>query len=349
MITSPQQDFTMAARLASLERTLALSTLSGDHYRRILRLAQQLCHADCAWIAVLDELGDRVLESLDIPIGEPPTLCQRVIAGDGLFECNEAGCDPQLRSHPWCSEHELNWLAAYPLRNPEGHAIGILVLGTCRGQPLDIRHRLALVDLVNLLEVEMRLDFMLTTQATALRKRMLSAPHPERERGIALPEPTAIGDLLYYSYTRCRLEQRPYALALVELDPLNSLAPQPPTPATRVELIQSAAARLARTLRTGDLLGTWLNEKLLILLPGVEGEELFGVGDKLVRALDDTVELSSGTVNLTASIGLVGSQNLVERLDHAYLLHAAEDALHKAIQAGRNRARVTLLEDTSAR
>ena len=344
MITSPQQDFTTAARLASLERTLALSTLSGDHYRRILRLAQQLCHADCAWIAVLDELGDRVLESLDIPIGEPPTLCQRVIAGDGLFECNEAGCDPQLRSHPWCSEHELNWLAAYPLRNPEGHAIGILVLGTCRGQPLDIRHRLALVDLVNLLEVEMRLDFMLTTQATALRKRMLSAPHPERERGIALPEPTAIGDLLYYSYTRCRLEQRPYALALVELDPLadgSHLLHKE----SREELILAAGSRLLRSLRLGDLLGCWYKERLLVLLPGVDGEELYGVGDKLVRALDDSVDLRGQTLSLTASIGLVGIAHPKPRLDHDALLQQAENTLQQAVEAGRNRARVCQLSD----
>ena len=338
----------MESRQASLLRTLHLSSLTGDHYRRILRLAQILCHADCAWIAVLGELGDRVIESLDTPAGIAPTLCERVIASDGFFESNDTGCDPQLRSHPWCSEHELNWLASYPLRNPEGHAIGILALGTSRGHALDLKHRLALVDLVYLLETEMRLDFMLATHPIALRSHAKKSPLTG-EGYPGLPEPGHITELLYHTYTRCRLEKRPYALALVELDPLNSLAPQPPTPATRVEVIQSAAARLARTLRTGDLLGTWLNEKLLILLPGVEGEELFGVGDKLVRALDDTVELSSGTVNLTASIGLVGSQNLVERLDHAYLLHAAEDALHKAIQAGRNRARVTLLEDTSAR
>lgn len=345
MTTSPQQDTTStSARLASLERTLALSTLSGDQYRRILRLAQQLCHADCAWIAVLDELGDRVLESLDIPVGEPPALCERVIAGNGLFECNEAECDPQLRSHPWCSEHELNWLAAYPLRNPEGHSIAVLVLGTCRGQSLDIRHRLALVDLVHLLEVELQLDFMLTTQASALRKRMQTTPHPDRERGISLADPTTIGDLLYHSYTRCRLEHRPYALALVELDPLadgSHLLHKE----TREELILAAGSRLLRSLRLGDLLGCWYKERLLVLLPGVDGEELYGVGDKLVRALDDNVDLREQTLPLTASIGLVGVAQPKPRMDHEALLQQAENTLQQAVDAGRNRARVYQLVD----
>ena len=344
--TTSTDNATMESRQASLLRTLHLSSLTGDHYRRILRLAQILCHADCAWIAVLGKLGDRVLESLDTPAGIAPTLCERVIACDGLFESNETGCDPQLRSHPWCSEHEINWLAGYPLRNPEGHAIGILALGTVRGHALDLKHRLALVDLVYLLEAEMRLDFMLATHPLALRKHARMSPltgdgYP------GLPEPSHITELLYHTYTRCRLEKRPYALALVELDPLHSIAPQPLTPATRIELIQSAASRLARCLRTGDLLGSWQNERLLVLLPGVEGEELMGVGDKLVRALDDTVELSSGAINLTASIGLIGSNKLVERVEHDYLLHAAGEALQNAIEAGRNRSRVILLDDTS--
>lgn len=151
-------------RLDAQRRALQMASLSQDDYRRILRLLQLLSDAECAWISLLSEDQDQLLEGLDIPAGFPPSIAQRVIAGEGLFECSSADCDPQLRSHLWCSEHELGWLAAYPLHSPEGHAMGIVAVAAREPRSLDIRQRLALVDLVNLLEVEMRLRFLLASQ-----------------------------------------------------------------------------------------------------------------------------------------------------------------------------------------
>jgi GGDEF domain-containing protein len=327
----------MGIRLDAQRRALQMASLSQDDYRRILRLLQLLSDAECAWISLLSEDQDQLLEGLDIPTGIPPSITQRVIAGEGLFECGSADCDPQLRSHPWCSEHELGWLAAYPLHSPEGHAMGIVAVAAREPRSLDIRQRLALVDLVNLLEVEMRLRFLLASQPQALRKQMHSISLANQQGGAKLLDPAEISDLLHCSYTRCRLEGRAYALALVELDPLSTGQ----LDAQQAEELQLAAAnRLLRNLRMGDLLGLWHQDRLLVLLPGVDSEELYGVGDKLVHSLDDVVDLESRSLSLTASIGLVGVQQLKERLDLDLLLHAAGEALGQAIDAGRNRARV---------
>jgi GGDEF domain-containing protein len=327
----------MGIRLDAQRRALQMANLSQDDYRRILRLLQLLSDAECAWISLLSEDQDQLLEGLDIPTGIPPSIAQRVIAGEGLFECGSADCDPQLRSQPWCSEHELGWLAAYPLHSPEGHAMGIVAVAAREPRSLDIRQRLALVDLVNLLEVEMRLRFLLASQPQALRKQMHSISLANQQGGAKLLDPAEIADLLHCSYTRCRLEGRPYALALVELDPLSTGQ----LDAQQAEELQLAAAnRLLRNLRMGDLLGLWHQDRLLVLLPGVDSEELYGVGDKLVHSLDDVVDLESRSLSLTASIGLVGVQQLKERLDLDLLLHAAGEALGQAIDAGRNRARV---------
>lgn len=157
-------------------------------------------------------------------------------------------------------------------------------------------------------------------------------------------DPAEIADLLHCSYTRCRLEGRAYALALVELDPL---ATQTLSPQQIEELQLAAASRLQRNLRLGDLLGLWHQDRLLVLLPGVESEELFGVGDKLVHSLDDVVDLESRSLSLTASIGMVGIQQLKERLDLELVLHAAGEALGQAILAGRNRVRIQQLTQDS--
>ena len=324
-------------RLDAQRRTLQMASLSQDDYRRILRLMQLLCDAECAWISLLGEEQDQLLEGLDIPSGLPPAISQRVIAGEGLFECSSAEYDPQLRSHAWCSEHELGWLAAYPLHSPEGHPIGIVAVAAREPRSLDIRHRLALVDLVNLLEVEMRMRFLLASQPQALRKQMHSISLADQQGGAKLLEPEEISDLLHCSYTRCRLEGRPYALALIELDPL---ANQPLTMPQAEELQLAASSRLLRNLRMGDLLGLWHQGRLLVLLPGVDAEELYGVGDKLVQSLDDVVDLESISLSLTASIGLVGIQQLSACPDLDQLLQTAQAAMQQAIEAGRNRSRI---------
>lgn len=106
-------------------------------------------------------------------------------------------------------------------------------------------------------------------------------------------------------------------------------------------MLQAAAARLKATLRTGDLLGRWQQDRLLVLLPGLGVDELLGVGDKLVQNLYGTVDQAGQSYQLSASLGLVGLQSLEARLDAAALLHAAETALQQACEAGRNRARLS--------
>ena len=73
---------------------------------------------------------------------------------------------------------------------------------------------------------------------------------------------------------------------------------------------------------------------------------MYGVGDKLVRALDDNVDLREQTLPLTVSIGLVGIAEPKLRLDHEELLQQAENTLQQAVDAGRNRARVCQLPDS---
>lgn len=324
-----------AQRLDAQRRTLQMANLGPEEYGRILRLLTLLCAADTAWIALLGPEGDLLLEGLDIPAGPPPALAQRTIDGEGLLECGLAGDDPALHGHAWCREHGLGWLASYPLTSPEGHAIGCIAVAAATPRTLDISQRLALVDLVSLLETEMRLRFLLSTQPQTLRQRL---PTPGPQGGLL--GPGDMTDLLHYSYTRCRLEQRPYALALVELDPFHQ---QRCTEEQSEALQQAAASRLLRCLRLGDLVGGWEDRRLLVLLPGVDADELYSVSDKLVRTLDDTVECDGQAIILTASIGLVGIPQPRAREQAGLLVQCAEHALQQAIEAGRNRARLQLM------
>ena len=54
----------------------------------------------------------------------------------------------------------------------------------------------------------------------------------------------------------------------------------------------------------------------------------------------DWVDLESISLSLTASIGLVGIQQLSACLDLDQLLQTAQAAMQQAIEAGRNRSRI---------
>lgn len=324
-----------AQRLDAQRRTLQMANLGPEEYGRILRLLTLLCAADAAWIALLGPDGDLLLEGLDIPAGPPPTLAQRTMDGEGLLECDLAGGDPALHGHPWSREHGLGWLASYPLTSPEGHAIGCVAVAAATTRALDISQRLALVDLVSLLETEMRLRFLLSTQPQTLRQHL---PTPGPQGGLL--GAGDMTDLLHYSYTRCRLEQRPYALALVELDAFHQLD----LTEDQADILQQAAvSRLLRCLRLGDLVGAWADRRLLVLLPGVDADELYSISDKLVKALDDKVDCEGQHVSLAASIGLVGIPQPRAREQSDLLVLCAEHALQQAIEAGRHRARLQLM------
>ena len=73
------------SRLDAQRRTLQMASLSQDDYRRILRLLQLLCDASCAWISLLGQHEDTLLEGLDIPHGAPPSLAERVVWDKRLF------------------------------------------------------------------------------------------------------------------------------------------------------------------------------------------------------------------------------------------------------------------------
>lgn len=324
-------------RLAALARTLTLADLPQEAYQKISRTAQTLCQADCAWISLLAEEADLLVVGEDLPAGPPPPLCRRRLDEESLYLC-QAGEDPELRNHPWMQR--LGVIAACPFRNAEGHRIGLLCVGLKAGSALSPDQKLGLTDLASLLEEQLLLRFLACSHPQALRRLMLT-PSQDQDALTGLPDHQGILALLHHSHTRCRLEQRPFALALVELDPIA-------TEALSVEeargMLQAAAARLKSTLRIGDLLGRWQQDRLLVLLPGLGVDELLGVGDKLVQTLYGTVDQAGQSFQLSASLGLVGLQSLEARLDAAALLHAAEAALQQACEAGRNRARLSPIQ-----
>jgi len=103
--------------------------------------------------------------------------------------------------------------------------------------------------------------------------------------------------------------------------------------------LKAVAATCAGALRSRDLLGRWGGEEFAVVLPGTSPEEACLVAERMRQeiaarrvVLDRTV-----TVELTASFGVAGRQRTTRDTSLEDLFKAADAALYRAKNSGRNR------------
>jgi diguanylate cyclase (GGDEF)-like protein len=101
------------------------------------------------------------------------------------------------------------------------------------------------------------------------------------------------------------------------------------------EVLREAARRILSVCRVSDLVGRYGGEEFLLLLPETGGTDAVTTGDKLRRVLSERpVEVDGLTIPVTASIGVAVSH---PTMGVAALYEAADQALYRAKQLGRNR------------
>ncbi len=104
------------------------------------------------------------------------------------------------------------------------------------------------------------------------------------------------------------------------------------------EALRTVAGVLARSLRAADHVGRWGGEEFVVILPETEIDAGALVADRLRAAVDSAqIETAAGTIRVSVSIGIAmatgpGCSGQVEKL-----LAAADAALYRAKQGGRNR------------
>jgi diguanylate cyclase (GGDEF)-like protein len=101
--------------------------------------------------------------------------------------------------------------------------------------------------------------------------------------------------------------------------------------------LRTAVERIRSTLRTGDFVGRYGGEELIVVLPHTGRTAALEVANRLRHAVADHVDQIDGVrVGLTVSIG-VATLDDVELPSVEALVDAADIALYRAKAAGRNR------------
>ncbi len=133
---------------------------------------------------------------------------------------------------------------------------------------------------------------------------------------------------------RCERDDVPVSLVLIDLDGLKAYNDQAGHLAGDL-LICNVADMLARHLRPGDLLARFAGDEFCLLLPDTPRSNAVAVAERLRTAIEAETPKSRlpEPIAATVSCGVSSSPPAAKLQD---LLHAADEALYRAKEKGRN-------------
>ena len=98
------------------------------------------------------------------------------------------------------------------------------------------------------------------------------------------------------------------------------------------EVLQMAGARLKKMVRDGDHVGRFGGDEFLIVCPGVTSRKIaLEVAERMRRSLTDRLDLTTGSVDLSASVGVALSS---DSSDPDTLIAQADFAMYEAERMG---------------
>jgi len=156
----------------------------------------------------------------------------------------------------------------------------------------------------------------------------------------------AIMDYLQRELARAARQNFRIGLILADLDHFKRVNDTYGHPAGD-KVLQEAAGRMKAALRPYDRIGRYGGEEFLIVASGCDGSEATALAERIRISIgQEAVSWSSQEIPMTSSLGVAISGN--GREDTAALIAAADEALYRAKNGGRNRVEFNL-ENASQR
>jgi diguanylate cyclase (GGDEF)-like protein/PAS domain S-box-containing protein len=112
------------------------------------------------------------------------------------------------------------------------------------------------------------------------------------------------------------------------------------------EVLREVAERLGRAVRAYDAVGRFGGEEFMVVFPGTGAADLVTAAERLRAAIGrEPVLTSEGPLRVTASVGAV-TEPIGTEGDATALLVAADSALYRAKEGGRDRVEIASMQPT---
>ena len=158
-------------RLAALELLGLMDSPDEPCFDRFTRLAARLLDAPVALVTVVgaehqyikSAVGlDASIERL-VPLSQ--SLCRYAVEVNEPLMVEDARLDPRLRDHPSVTDHGIVAYAGYPIRTPDGHALGTLCVFDFKPHSWNNDERQVLADLTEAATTEIAQRVHMAEQA----------------------------------------------------------------------------------------------------------------------------------------------------------------------------------------
>ncbi len=326
-----------AERLQALRAYMLLDTQAEADFDLLAELAAVLCGTPYAFIALVDadrvwfksSIGVRVIQA-----NRQEDYCSWAILEPEGLNIPDLTLDPRTAQLPaTLSEPRYRMYSGANLVSSGGHRLGTLCV-------LDVLPR-------QLSEGQIRLLSRLAGQVVALME--LRVRDAQLERALAEMSRLAHEDVLTSLFNRRALMQAlereinvarrngsALSLLMLDLDHFKQINDRHGHPVGDA-VLQSTAGLIQASLRQVDIAGRIGGEEFAVLLPGTLHEGALHVAEQLRKRLASFAfqDASGLSFQVTASFGV--STFNASLTDAGALLAAADRALYKAKQAGRNR------------
>lgn len=306
-------------------------------------------------VARLRRIGKRLFEvancvitldgiSSHFPVGERsiPALeeafCSSMTAPEGMRVVSDTRDDANLSKHrAVAGAPYVRFYVAHAIQNDQQATIGCVHLLGYAARAFSEEERQLLLDLVALIEREMRFNAMNASQIDLIKKNRSLRRESLVDSVIGTWNRVAITRMLATETERCYNEEKPLSVVLVDLDSHKQICDQHGLPAAD-NILLKFTSRLRSCIRPSDALGRYEGETFMIVLPGASATTVKIVAERIRQVVMNQPEyIAEQEIKLVASVGTV-STDLFPQATIDDLITQADLAQRKAKKAGPNRA-----------
>ncbi len=335
-------------RLRALRATNLLDTPLEERFERVTRLACRLLDVPIAVISLVD--ADRQwfksIQGSDLVQTERRiSFCGHAILQDGAMVVNDTREDERFRENPLVTgPSQIVFYAGYPVRATDGSKVATLCVMDRKVRSFGHEELEMLRDLAGLAETELQTSMLEGSQKELMQRLDEVARVSQVDSLTRVWNREAIFNLLEIELAKSREEGRGVAVLMADLDHFKPVNDEYGHQAGDA-VLGMAAKRMLGSIRRGDALGRYGGEEFMVVVGACKSaDHARRIAETMrFRIQDGAYDTGSGSVRLTVSVGVGYCQDATDLMGEE-LISAADAALYRAKESGRDRVEVSVLE-----